>query len=267
MKAIVSVAMVLFALGGFAHADSSNPEQVLADAERTFQQAVTLADESPDEAERAFALAAAHYQVLVDEFGIESASLYLNLGNARLLSGDVGRAVLNYRRAQRLAPADPDIIAALNLAKGSIDVAVQPSLPERSVSLLSRTLTLIGRPLVFAVAIGCWIIAWIACAAGRLRTQPIRMVPVRALFVIGVVGAGVLVLEQALTTQVRTGVVVWDEVTGRSGPGAGVYDETFDRPLPAGLELTIIEERDGWIEARLADGRITWLPINAIEEV
>jgi tetratricopeptide (TPR) repeat protein len=267
MKTIVCMILVLFASGAFACAQPADPAQVLADAERTFQEAVVLADESPQKAEQAFALAAAHYQVLVDEYGVESASLYLNLGNARLLSGDVGRAVLNYRRALRLAPADPDIKAALDLARGSVGVAVQPDLPARSISLLGRTLTVIGRPLVFIVAIGCWIAAWVVCAIRRSRAHPLRFVPVPALFVVGLVGTGTLVLEQALSTQIRTGVVVWDEVQGRSGPGVGVYDETFDRPLPSGLELTIVGERDGWLEAQLADGRITWLPSDAIEEL
>src|SRR6476659_1044175 len=41
--------------------------------------------------------------------GQVSSALYFNLGNALLKSGELGRAILNYRLAQRLAPRDPDI--------------------------------------------------------------------------------------------------------------------------------------------------------------
>lgn len=42
--------------------------------------------------------------------GVESAALYFNLGNAYFKAGDLGRAVLYYHRAHRLAPTDEDLI-------------------------------------------------------------------------------------------------------------------------------------------------------------
>ncbi len=46
-----------------------------------------------------------------------TAALFYNLGNAYYKQGDHGRAILNYRRAQQLAPRDPDIEANLALAR------------------------------------------------------------------------------------------------------------------------------------------------------
>jgi hypothetical protein len=45
-----------------------------------------------------------------------SAPVLFNLANAQLRAGKTGQAVLNYERARRLAPADPDITANLRLA-------------------------------------------------------------------------------------------------------------------------------------------------------
>jgi len=42
--------------------------------------------------------------------GIESASIYYNLGNSYFKKGDLGQAVLNYQRAKRLNPTDEDLI-------------------------------------------------------------------------------------------------------------------------------------------------------------
>lgn len=46
-------------------------------------------------------------QILED--GSYSAELFYNLGNAYYQQGDPGRAILNYRRAERLMPADADL--------------------------------------------------------------------------------------------------------------------------------------------------------------
>src|SRR5215468_6877297 len=64
-----------------------------------------------------YADAAAEYEHVL-ESGVASANLYFNLGNAYLKAGDVGRAVLAYERARRLAPGDPDVRANLAFARG-----------------------------------------------------------------------------------------------------------------------------------------------------
>ena len=59
--------------------------------------------------------AAQTYQQLVDQDYIDS-SLFYNLGNAYYRRGDLGKAILNYERAARLAPRDGDIQANLTYA-------------------------------------------------------------------------------------------------------------------------------------------------------
>jgi hypothetical protein len=48
--------------------------------------------------------------------GFASVEVFFNLGNAHIKEGRLGSAVLNYRKAWRLAPRDPDIRANLRLA-------------------------------------------------------------------------------------------------------------------------------------------------------
>ena len=52
-----------------------------------------------------------------------SAALYFNLGNALFKSGQIGRAIVNYRLAGQLAPRDPDIRANLRFARNHVDGA------------------------------------------------------------------------------------------------------------------------------------------------
>ena len=60
--------------------------------------------------------AARSFQQLVDK-GYGDPVLYYNLGNAYFKQGDIGRAILNYLRAERLAPRDDDIRANLDFAR------------------------------------------------------------------------------------------------------------------------------------------------------
>lgn len=55
------------------------------------------------------------YQSILRE-GVESSSIYFNLGNSYFKNGDLGRAILNYMRAKRINPSDEDIRQNLEFA-------------------------------------------------------------------------------------------------------------------------------------------------------
>lgn len=67
-----------------------------------------------------------------------SVSLLYNLGNSYALAGQSGRAILNYERALRLAPGDPDIRANLDL------VRKEKGLFQKERSLSQRFITSLG---------------------------------------------------------------------------------------------------------------------------
>src|SRR5438093_4187938 len=52
----------------------------------------------------------------------KTASVYFNLGNAFFRQDKVGLALLNYERARRLAPRDPDILANLKFGEQRLGV-------------------------------------------------------------------------------------------------------------------------------------------------
>src|SRR3989442_2159968 len=97
---LLSLAIITSAL---AHAD---------DVSSGFDQANKLYEQGK------FAEAAASYERIL-QGGQASAALYFNLGNALFKSGQTGLAILNYRRAEQLAPRDPDIRANLQFARNS----------------------------------------------------------------------------------------------------------------------------------------------------
>ena len=70
-------------------------------------QAADLMTEANSRYERGeYADAAQPYEALV-EMGYEDAAIYYNLGSTYFEMGDLGRAILNYLRAQELSPPRP----------------------------------------------------------------------------------------------------------------------------------------------------------------
>jgi cytochrome c-type biogenesis protein CcmH/NrfG len=85
---------------------------------------------------------AARLQALADA-GVRDGRLYYNLGAAYFKIGDVGRAVLNFRRAQVLLPRDDDVAASLRLARtmtlDHIEVGGRETLASVARRIVERT--------------------------------------------------------------------------------------------------------------------------------
>ncbi len=88
-------------------------ESLLSEAHAVYEQACKLVDSDSLQSKEDFQAAAAKYQLLVDA-GIQNAGLYVNLGNANLRSGQVGCAIVAYRRALKIDPLNQQ--AGLNLS-------------------------------------------------------------------------------------------------------------------------------------------------------
>src|SRR5262249_59285760 len=112
--------------------------------------------------EERYAEAAAQYEQILGE-GLASGSLYFNLGNAYFKAGDVGRAMLNYERARRLMPGDPDLVANLAYASSLADVSEDVPLWARLLFPLagrfSTDALLVAASGLYALLIGLLIVA------------------------------------------------------------------------------------------------------------
>lgn len=105
---------------------------------------VTLQAASLDDAHRAFAEGKYHestqdYQAVLAEKGY-SAPVLFDLGNSFFREGNLAQAILAYKRAQFLAPGDPDIAANLQYAQKQAGVAVaEPQWSDKLTGMLSAS--------------------------------------------------------------------------------------------------------------------------------
>lgn len=244
------------------------PADMLASAEQAMDDAArAAAADDPELAEDLYEQAAARYESLIESHELGSAPLYRALGNARLLSGDVGRAILSYRRALRLDPTDTRAAASLEHARSRVRTAISPDLAHRALRAALWWQGRIPRSALFAVFVAAFAAAWALEIARVVRARGFSPLWTIAAATLCLACLGSLLVERYATESVEHVVLIRRDTVARTGPSPDVYPPAFDQPMDAGVEATALEHRDGWTRIRLADGREAWVPDTAIARV
>ena len=254
MGLIVAIA-VFAALTSGVLAQEPSAQDMMAEANQQFERGE-------------YAEAAQQYEALVG-LGYRDPAVYFNLGNAYLEDGDLGRAVLNYLRAEELSPRDPDIIANLDLARGrTVD-----QLQAEGDSLVASVADFGRRWATTAefaiVALLLWAVAGIAVSAlifrPAIRGRNIIRGGAAAAFVVMLIPLVLLLSMLFSNPYENTGVVTAGTVEVLSGPGPQ-YIEEF--ALHSGAQVRLVDTRHGWLQVALPGAELQgWLPAHAIEAV
>jgi hypothetical protein len=204
--------------------------------------------------------------VVYEKIEPKTAHVYFNLGNAHFREGKLGLAILDYERARRLAPRDPDIVANLKFAEqrlGVDDVNAPPRAWQKYLRSIidSRSTTEWGTYELAAL----WLTALAVGACiyvPRFRTG--------WLVIAAVAFVGLAVSVFALSNEVigdRTApaaVVVAADTDARFAP---VPDSTTHFKLSEGTRVVIREDRGQWLFVERADGQQGWVKSDTVERV
>jgi tetratricopeptide (TPR) repeat protein len=193
--------------------------------------------------------------------GRVSAALYYNLGNAAYKAGQVGRALLYYRYAERLAPRDPDIQANLRFTRAA--VLGGPPDPPPLWRRLPPRLTLDRWTVLTAVLF--WVALGLLAAVQVRPAWKAALVRAAALAGIGwaLAGAGVYAIwhDQCGTRQV---IVVRRDAVLRHGP---LEESPSLQTLRDGQELVVLDEKGGWLQVAGAARGVGWIQRDNVVEV
>jgi len=251
-----------------ARADTPSAADVFQQANQSFAAAAREAVKDPRNAASLMASAIAGYSELIEQRGMHSAGLYYNRGNARFLAGDYGRAIADYRRAQRLDPTLADAVRNLAEARARVGLKIDDKAGARATSALLSWHTLIPPGLRLWTGAGAFAGVWLLLL---LRLRGGGGMPPRwsagALAAVAVLCAASLWMQHRAETVAPPGVIVEDRAVGRKGPDERAYEPSFTEPLRAGVEVDVLESRANWLNVRLGDGRTTWVPAGAVEKV
>ena len=223
-----------------------------------------------------YAEARAAYEALLSRFQVRAAAVHYNLGNAETELGNLGRAILSYKRALEMAPT-PELERHIrdNLAHATAAIIERYRKdPSRSVTVLDETHGVFYSlfHLVPALASGLgFLVAWgalfLALAVRRFTSEPVaRRLRIASLVLVApMVLAGILFIGRVVTSEsVIRGIVVKDNVRVREGHGASAEESD----VPEGLEVRVLDDSDpGETRIRLSNGKEGWVPAKAIEPI
>ena len=240
---------------------------LLAEANEAYQTASQAKVDDAAEANSGFALAAQKYQTLVDS-GINNSDLYFNLGNAYLQSNSIGRAIANYKRAQKLRPFDRRVHRNLSFAmtltnNSNSNVTAAVGIDFRLVgNWLMQVPTTVWLTWLSIGWIGlCLIIISRLC---RPRRQ-LHYLTISAILILSVAG-GLLIASAAVANPFPTAVVVGCEAPVYQGDGEE-FPQLTNIAMKEGDSVHIIQRRGDWLQIRSASGQQGWTKAELLEQV
>jgi len=206
------------------------------------------------------------YQAAIDA-GLDHEVLFYNLGNAWFKKGNVGKAILSYRRALLRAPRDAAARANLAQAKTLI----------KDEALAPLSVPIFLKPLVWwyshfslnewtAAALSFWLLLGLVGALrawwrppwlrGRGAVWALCLAVAVCTVMAGLHADNDLRHHEAIVTQ--------GEVDVRSGPGEN-YNLSFK--IHEGLRVFVDTRRAKWTRIHLGGELIGWVPASTIEEI
>ncbi|MBN1845840.1 MAG: hypothetical protein JW810_09170 [Sedimentisphaerales bacterium] len=256
--------VLLLPSSGFG-AETLSREQttdLFLEARQCFREALDQAASDPEKARQLYQKAALRLERIAEDGQIHNGKLFYNIGNAYFRLGDIGRAILNYRRAERWIPNDANLRQNLGYARSRrIDRIEEPQRTKVLQVLLfwHYDLSARSRLTLFTLCLAG------ACLAASLRLF-LRRSFLRWLAWLGVGLAllflGSLALDGRARSGQNAGVILADEVVARKGDSQ-TYQPSFETPLHAGTEFELLEARQDWYHIDLLDGRQCWVPAGA----
>ena len=264
MKIRATICILLMS-GSWVLADTLPREQLallFAQANDAFRKANSTADSR--QRDMLYQEAILNYQEIINEGGIKNAKLYYNLGNSYLLKNDIARAILNYRRAEKLDGGDANILKNLTFARSRRVDEIETKTKERILHTLFfwhydfslKTRFLLSCIFFGALCLVLTLMLW----AGRRASATSAAVITAVLLVC--LAASVLI--GAAEVRTISGVITAPQIVARQGDGQN-YPASFKDPLHEGTEFDLLEHRPLWYHIRLGDGSEAWIPQNTAE--
>ncbi|MDF1545407.1 MAG: tetratricopeptide repeat protein [bacterium] len=198
--------------------------------------------------------------------GLESSALYFNLGNTYFKQGDLGHAVLNYLRAQRLDPSDDDILENLEFARQFTRVQMEGVQLNPVSSLIESLLAPYRLKTLGWLSSGLFMLFMLSLILSfglGFRGSAIRVTTTISLILLVLV-AGLTTFKYRVDYLSRQAVVVAEESSVRTGPSDKSDIELEAAP---GLVVEITGESQGYYNVLFENKRQGWLPKQAVVEL
>lgn len=207
------------------------------------------------------------YTAILDG-GEYSMKLYYNLANAYFKAGAMGRAILYYNKALRIAPSQEDIRHNLALAEAQTKDRIAV-IPEFFLNRWLRTVRNSMSCTAWSVLSLVWLGVLLAFAvlfllASRVRWRKMGFYGALCAFMLFVATTSFAVSSRNDMLSHNEAIVMGSAISIKSSPDRSATDLFV---LHEGTKVKVLTEVDEWVEVVIADGKKGWTERKNIEEI
>ena len=207
------------------------------------------------------------YKAILDG-GEYSMKLYYNLANAYFKTGAIGKSILYYNKALRIAPSQEDVRHNLAIAEAQTKDRISV-IPEFFLNRWLRTLRnsmsctawSIASLVSFALLL---VFALLFLLASRIRWRKAGFYGALCGFLLFLVTTSFAVSSRNDMLQHDEAIVMGTAISVKSSPDRSATDLFV---LHEGTKVSVISEVDEWREITIADGKKGWVEVKNIEEI
>lgn len=218
-------------------------------------------NDNPEQATKFYEKALLRYQKI--NKSIPSGKVYYNIGNTYFRMGDIGQAIVNYRRAEQHIPGDPNLQHNLAYVLGKRQDTIIPQPKETLLKTLFFWHYNLSQSIRSTIFIASYIGFWVITGVVFLTPWRISSWTLAPFATVTLLLASSLFLSN-YGKEDAAGVITDREVVARKGDSRS-YQSSFTTPLHAGTEFILLEKRGSWLYVELQDGRQCWLPARSSE--
>jgi len=198
--------------------------------------------------------AAGLYERIVER-GQINGHVFFNLGNTYVRLGELGRAILNYRKASVLLPRDGDLKANLQYARSLAKDRIEEASPSLWNTLAFWYFGMNLWELLIALVLFN-LIFWSSALFNLYRNSEWAKWSLWLSLLLTLVLGASAGMKATESFRNAGGVLLEDEAPVRAGFSR---NDTTLFVLHEGAEFTILDEEQGWWKIALADGKKGWV--------
>lgn len=207
------------------------------------------------------------YKAILDG-GEYSMKLYYNLANAYFKTGAIGKSILYYNKALRIAPSQEDVRHNLAIAEAQTKDRISV-IPEFFLNRWLRTLRnsmsctawSISSLVSFALLL---VFALLFLLASRIGWRKTGFYGALCGFLLFLVTTSFAVSSRNDMLQHDEAIVMGTAISVKSSPDRSATDLFV---LHEGTKVSVLSEVDEWREITIADGKKGWVEDKNIEEI
>lgn len=198
----------------------------------------------------------------------EAFEVYYNLGNCYYKSNNIPFAILNYERAKKLKPNDPDIIFNLDLANKKIVDRVEPTSAIFIAEWKNNFLNQFSEKGWSILCIVCFFVSiLLVCIYLFSGIIIVRQVSFWLSFVFLLAATSTFLCARAQFKQIVAGneAIIISSSTDVTGSPSKTGTRLFI--LHEGTKVKVLETVEGWSKIELTENKIGWLPDNSFIKI